>query len=217
MLTSTTPSVCVTSILRITTLDVATSHLDTPWTNIGSSMWTVIESNLGIICACLPPLWRPLSVAFPRVFGRFNRATSAKQSSYKLRHGSGGRKMSYSAAGAGVAAAANAIRLQSVERQRHKHDDSWMTITRSSDGDGEEEMNETVWRGSGSQDRIVRDTSTMAMNDEKHRPGLGPGGGSATDSRIMKTTQFSIRYDEMSDGEEREMAYNRLGLRPARV
>lgn len=168
----------------------------------------------------MPPLWRPLSVAFPRVFGRFNRATSAKQSSYKLRHGS-------SATGAGAAAAAAAananaaIHLQSVERQRQRQkrrlDDSWMTITdtKSSDEEGGEEEDEerihgTVWRGS--QDRIVRDTdNTGAMVTSD-----GPPGGSATDSRIMKTTQFSIRYDHMSDGEEREMAYTRLGLRPPR-
>ncbi|EEP76478.1 predicted protein [Uncinocarpus reesii 1704] len=59
--------VCITSVLRFTTLNVATSHLDTPWTNIGSSMWTVIEINLGIICACMPTLWRPLSRIFPWV------------------------------------------------------------------------------------------------------------------------------------------------------
>lgn len=58
-------SVCVTSVLRITTLDVATSRYDIPWTNIGSSMWTVIETNIGIICACMPTLWRPLSLLFP--------------------------------------------------------------------------------------------------------------------------------------------------------
>ncbi|PGG99037.1 hypothetical protein GX51_06453 [Blastomyces parvus] len=209
--------VCVTSILRITTLDVATSHLDTPWTNIGSSMWTVIESNLGIICACLPPLWRPLSVAFPRVFGRFNRATSAKQSSYNRTHGSGGRKMSCSVAGDGATAAANAIQLQSIERQRRKHDVSWMTTTKSSDEEGEEERNETAWRGSGSQDRIMSDRGTKTMNAEKDSPGLDQGRERATDSHIKKITQFSIQYDEMSDGEEREMAYNRLGLRPPRV
>ncbi|WEW58663.1 hypothetical protein PRK78_004131 [Emydomyces testavorans] len=57
--------VCVTSVLRFTTLNLATSHLDTPWTNIGSSMWTVIEANLGIICACMPALWRPLRCFLP--------------------------------------------------------------------------------------------------------------------------------------------------------
>ncbi|KAK2839292.1 hypothetical protein FQN49_006281 [Arthroderma sp. PD_2] len=63
--------VCVTSILRITTIDVATSHLDTPWTNINSSVWTVIEYNLAIICACMPPLWRPISIILPHFLERF--------------------------------------------------------------------------------------------------------------------------------------------------
>lgn len=66
-------STCITSILRITTLDIATSHLDTTWNSIGSSMWTVIESNLGIICACLPALRRPLGLIFPYISGRVNR------------------------------------------------------------------------------------------------------------------------------------------------
>lgn len=116
-------------------------------------------------------------------------------------------------------------------------DDSWMTITdtKSSDeedgegdDDGERIHGTTMWRGSGSgsQDRIVRDnytSSTVVANDDEKDGlgGLAPGGshggsGSATDSRIMKTTQFSIRYDDMSLDEERDMAYNRLGLRPPR-
>ncbi|KXL44239.1 MAG: hypothetical protein FE78DRAFT_120685, partial [Acidomyces sp. 'richmondensis'] len=60
--------VCVTSILRITTLNLATSHTDTMWQSINSSMWTIIESNLGIICASMPALKRPLSALFPWLF-----------------------------------------------------------------------------------------------------------------------------------------------------
>ena len=37
-------------------------------------MWTVIESNLGIICACLPALRRPLGFIFPYISGRVNRS-----------------------------------------------------------------------------------------------------------------------------------------------
>ncbi|KAE8384489.1 hypothetical protein BDV23DRAFT_177019 [Aspergillus alliaceus] len=66
--------VCITSILRITTLDIATSHLDITWNSIGSSMWTIIESNIGIICACLPALHRPLVFTFPRLFGKLQRS-----------------------------------------------------------------------------------------------------------------------------------------------
>ncbi|KAI9926674.1 hypothetical protein ASPWEDRAFT_722856 [Aspergillus wentii DTO 134E9] len=73
--------VCITSILRITTLNIATTHLDTTWNSIGSSMWTVIESNLGIICACLPALRRPLGLLFPRLFGKIHRSSYAAQKS----------------------------------------------------------------------------------------------------------------------------------------
>ncbi|PLB50436.1 hypothetical protein P170DRAFT_381115, partial [Aspergillus steynii IBT 23096] len=62
--------VCITSILRITTLDIATSYLDITWNSIDSSKWTVIESNLGIISACLPALRRPLAFLSPRLFGK---------------------------------------------------------------------------------------------------------------------------------------------------
>ncbi|GIC93624.1 putative plasma membrane protein Pth11-like [Aspergillus udagawae] len=71
---------CITSVLRITTLNVATNHLDTTWNSIGSSMWTVIESNLGIICACLPALRPPLSFFFPRLFSRLNKSSAGAAS-----------------------------------------------------------------------------------------------------------------------------------------
>ncbi|RLL97479.1 hypothetical protein CFD26_106816 [Aspergillus turcosus] len=67
---------CITSVLRITTLNVATNHLDTTWNSIGSSMWTIIESNLGIICACLPALRRPLSFFFPRIFSKLHKSSA---------------------------------------------------------------------------------------------------------------------------------------------
>ena len=40
------------------------------WQSIGSSMWTVIEYNLGITTACLPALRRPLAALFPAILGR---------------------------------------------------------------------------------------------------------------------------------------------------
>ncbi|EED20891.1 plasma membrane protein Pth11-like, putative [Talaromyces stipitatus ATCC 10500] len=67
--------VCITSILRITTLDIATSHLDVAWNSIASSMWTIIEFNLGIFCASLPAFRSALSSFFPAFFGRVHSAT----------------------------------------------------------------------------------------------------------------------------------------------
>jgi len=40
------------------------------WQSVNSSMWTIIESNLGIICACMPALYRPLAQLFPWLFGK---------------------------------------------------------------------------------------------------------------------------------------------------
>ncbi|KAI9677627.1 MAG: hypothetical protein M1817_006582 [Caeruleum heppii] len=59
--------VLVTSVLRMTTLDTSSKSPDPTWA-ITSSLWTVIEANVGIICACLPVLSRPLARVFPKVF-----------------------------------------------------------------------------------------------------------------------------------------------------
>ncbi|KAL5358394.1 putative plasma membrane protein Pth11-like protein [Aspergillus floccosus] len=71
--------VCITSVLRITTLNIATSRLDITWNSIGSSMWTVIESNLAILCACLPALQRPLVFLFPRLFPKPHRSNASDE------------------------------------------------------------------------------------------------------------------------------------------
>lgn len=35
---------------------------------IPRGVWTLVECNMGIICACLPMMRRPLSFVFPRLF-----------------------------------------------------------------------------------------------------------------------------------------------------
>ncbi|RFU75030.1 integral membrane [Trichoderma arundinaceum] len=52
--------VIVTSCLRVTTLDVFATSPDNTY-DIANVMWTVIEPNVAVICACLPTL-RPLVV-----------------------------------------------------------------------------------------------------------------------------------------------------------
>ena len=63
-------SVCVTSVLRMTTLDTSSKSLDQTWGNLNSTIWTTIEANTGIICACLPMLKTPLAALFPKLFPR---------------------------------------------------------------------------------------------------------------------------------------------------
>ncbi|KMU85945.1 integral membrane protein [Coccidioides immitis H538.4] len=54
-------SVCITSILRMTTLKVSSEAADQSYGTLISTMWTTIEANAGIICACLPMLRIPLT------------------------------------------------------------------------------------------------------------------------------------------------------------
>ncbi|KAI9746845.1 MAG: hypothetical protein M1835_002358 [Candelina submexicana] len=44
-------------------------------------MWTVIEANVGIICACLPALSKPLAVLFPRLKWFFAGQPSSRNTS----------------------------------------------------------------------------------------------------------------------------------------
>lgn len=69
----------------MTTLDTATSHLDMSWDGM-YIMWTVIESNLGIICACLATL-RQLLTVFLRGILRIFPTFSADEGSVPSKRG----------------------------------------------------------------------------------------------------------------------------------
>ncbi|KAJ4191789.1 hypothetical protein NW767_010936 [Fusarium falciforme] len=58
--------VVITSCLRVTTIDVAATTTDVTF-DVSSTMWTVIEMNVAIVCACLPMI-RPIIVkVFPKL------------------------------------------------------------------------------------------------------------------------------------------------------
>lgn len=59
--------VTITSILRMTTISISTQTPDTTY-DIASTLWTFIEANVGIICACLPMCRPLLTLFFPRIF-----------------------------------------------------------------------------------------------------------------------------------------------------
>ncbi|KAK3382091.1 integral membrane protein [Lasiosphaeria ovina] len=65
----------VTSILRMQTLSFSTTSPDITW-DIDSSIWTMIEENLAIICACLPVCRLPLSYIFPTHFSASSSSSS---------------------------------------------------------------------------------------------------------------------------------------------
>lgn len=63
----TAESICVTSILRMTTLESGSKAKDQIYETFTSTVWTTLEANTGIICACLPMLNGFLSRFFPRL------------------------------------------------------------------------------------------------------------------------------------------------------
>ncbi|PCD45516.1 hypothetical protein AU210_000950 [Fusarium oxysporum f. sp. radicis-cucumerinum] len=69
--------VIVTSIMRMTNLDLATKTLDTTF-DISSTMWTIIEQNLAIICTCLPMCRIPIAIILSSCF------SSSKKSSHSV-------------------------------------------------------------------------------------------------------------------------------------
>lgn len=54
----------------MTTLKAGSKSKDPTHGTYVSTIWTTIEANTGIICACLPMLRSPLSRVFPRLFLR---------------------------------------------------------------------------------------------------------------------------------------------------
>ena len=54
----------------MTTLNTGSKAKDQMYGTLNSTIWTTIEANTAIICACLPMLKSPLAALFPRLFPR---------------------------------------------------------------------------------------------------------------------------------------------------
>ena len=54
----------------MTTLNTGSKAKDQMYGTLNSTIWTTIEANTAIICACLPMLKSPLTALFPRLFPR---------------------------------------------------------------------------------------------------------------------------------------------------
>lgn len=54
----------------MTTLEKSSKSADPTWGTLNSTIWTTIEADTGIICACLPSLKAPLTKIFPKLFPR---------------------------------------------------------------------------------------------------------------------------------------------------
>ncbi len=67
----------------MTTLDISSKSNDQTYGTLNSTIWTTIEANTGIICACLPMLKRPLSCLFPKAFPRKSGNASYPSSGFR--------------------------------------------------------------------------------------------------------------------------------------
>ncbi|KAF1929862.1 uncharacterized protein M421DRAFT_37861, partial [Didymella exigua CBS 183.55] len=72
------------SIYRATTIAASASDPDPTWGPIPATIWSVIEANAGIVCACLPMLRGPFVGLFGPFFGRSRKATTKPNRSYHL-------------------------------------------------------------------------------------------------------------------------------------
>ncbi|RHZ43922.1 uncharacterized protein CDV56_101559 [Aspergillus thermomutatus] len=72
--------VCATSIVRTTTLAESADNKDPTSGPIPATIWSVIEANVGIICACLPVYNQPLQWCLPRLFGSQHSAHPSRRS-----------------------------------------------------------------------------------------------------------------------------------------
>ncbi|KAI9867710.1 MAG: hypothetical protein M1813_008510 [Trichoglossum hirsutum] len=59
--------VCITSIVRLHSIYIASTSHDETWDNVGAAAWSCVEANTGIICAALPTIRPLLARLFPRL------------------------------------------------------------------------------------------------------------------------------------------------------
>ncbi|OJJ49273.1 hypothetical protein ASPZODRAFT_129699 [Penicilliopsis zonata CBS 506.65] len=72
--------VCVTSMIRMRSMETSTTTTDPTWGSFDALMWSAIEASTGIICTCLPFLKGPIQNAFPRLFSSISQASRKSRS-----------------------------------------------------------------------------------------------------------------------------------------
>jgi len=80
-------SVCIISILRLPSLKKASVSTDFTYDNIGIAVWSCVELNVAILCACLPPLKALLSHFFPGLLSRVKQTSRSDDMRYRSNSG----------------------------------------------------------------------------------------------------------------------------------
>ncbi|KAF7553954.1 hypothetical protein G7046_g6952 [Stylonectria norvegica] len=157
--------VVITSCLRVTTIDIAAKSNDATY-DISSTMWTVIEMNVAIVCACLPMI-RPLIVKiFPRLM--------PKSSSNNQKYGS----------------SAYGTKSFGANHSQARDKNEWMQI------DGKDGIRLTQMKkpGSTGSEESILGPAVEAGPSLVPQPNWPPG--SDQQNSIQKTVQYSIEYSK---------------------
>jgi hypothetical protein len=64
---------CITGILRLHALYIATNSTDITYDNVEAATWSAAELNVGIMCACVPALRPVIGLVFPRLLASSRR------------------------------------------------------------------------------------------------------------------------------------------------
>ncbi|KAL9941172.1 hypothetical protein D7B24_009033 [Verticillium nonalfalfae] len=165
--------VTVTSIMRSTTLKFSTKTPDITY-DIASTLWTMIEQNVAIICACLPMCRLPLAFLFPSTFG----SSSRQRSSYKY----GGSNNSNNAARSNNT-------NNNMSSSQHSHS-AWQPYGGPAKTGG---ANRSIVHHSDEMSEEYILTSVKRQGSEDEGDAEGDAGA------IRKTTRYEISYErEMS-------------------
>ncbi|EFW17844.1 hypothetical protein D8B26_004819 [Coccidioides posadasii str. Silveira] len=82
--------VCIISVIRVTTIRRVGKRKDPLWNTFPLGLWSVVEVNTGIVCACMPMIRQSLSVLFPKLFSRNKTRPSGRSLSKSASHRSYG-------------------------------------------------------------------------------------------------------------------------------
>lgn len=80
--TLTLHSVCIVSILRLQSLVAISNSTDQSYDNPAAATWSSVETNVGIICSCLPLLRPLMTKCLPGVFSSHRHDTRSTPRAY---------------------------------------------------------------------------------------------------------------------------------------
>ncbi|KAL1873469.1 hypothetical protein VTK73DRAFT_917 [Phialemonium thermophilum] len=188
--------VVITSCLRMTTINLTATTPDTTY-DIASTMWTVIEMNLAIVCACLPMV-RPLLVRmFPKLMPK-----SSSRNKYGYQYGTNNH----------ISAFGNNGYIISHSRERGEPTE-WDRV------ESKDEINMTTLRkgDQSSEEYILHEAQSQQQEQQSsHQPskqpqhdaiaeavvtGDPPGAQARIGAGIHKTVQYSVEYSTASSGQ----------------